>query len=181
MRTITFTLDSSSIAKAIREVRDYAQEVEDNTKRLREMVAERIAWSASNGFRTAMVGDIVGVISGGKMYRAESPPSDVSVTVTHNGNVSVIFADGKEAVFIEYGAGVYNNGAAGTSPHPWGAQFGYFIGSYGKGHGQRKVWGYRDGAGNIVLTRGTPAAMPMFRGMTEAISVIDDLAREVFG
>ena len=181
MRTITFTLDPKSISRAIREVKDYAQEVEEKTKRLREMVAERIAWSASNGFRTAITGDIVGMLFEGKVYKTEPPPNDVTVTVTHNGDVSIVFAEGQQAVFIEYGAGVYNNGAAGTSPHPWGAQFGYFIGSYGKGHGKRKVWGYVDDARGVVLTHGTPAAMPLFRGMTEAINVIDDLAREVFG
>ena len=181
MRTISFTLDPDSIDDAIRQVREYAAEIEAKTEQLRKMIAERIHWSASEGFRTAVTSDVIGVLVDKKVYSAEPYESDVTVTITHSGDVSVIFAEGKDAVFIEYGAGVYHNGAAGSSPHPWGEQYGYFIGSYGKGHGQRRAWGFRDETGKVVLTHGTPAAMPMFRGMTEAIGTIREMAQEVFG
>lgn len=172
MRTISFTLDTKSIDRAIRDVEKYRDELPQKLARLREMIAERVAWSASRGFSTALVADVV---------KGSAPPSDVQVTVEHKDRVSVVFAEGEQAVFIEYGAGVYNNGAAGSSPHPWGAEFGYFIGGYGQGKGKRKAWGYYDGSGNAVITHGTPAAMPMYHGLQDAIRVIDDLIGEVFG
>lgn len=172
MKTISFALDKASIGKAISEIRQYADEVKQGTELLRQKVAERVGWSAAHGFSTALVGDVV---------RGAPPANDVHVTVEHGDSVSVVFAEGDQAVFIEYGAGVYNNGAAGSSPHPWGAQFGYYIGGYGQGKGKRQTWGYYDESGKLVLTHGTPAAMPMYNGLEDAKRVIEDLAREVFG
>lgn len=172
MKTISFTLDTASINKAIKELRKYTEEVQQKTQLLREKIAERIAWSAAHGFNSALVADTFGGTS--------ASPSSVQVTVEHGNHISIVFAEGDQAIFIEYGAGVYNNGAAGTSPHPWGAQQGYLIGEYGQGKGQRKGWGYMDG-GQLVLTHGTPAAMPMYHGLQDAIRVIDDLIGEVFG
>ena len=176
MKTISFTLDKASIDKAIREVRQYEEEVKEKTELLRKKVAERIQWSASQGFSTAVVSDVF----------KGTPPStnDVTVTVTHGDHISIVIADGEQAVFIEYGAGVYHNGGQGmigSSPHPW-VQNGvetrpFFIGMYGHGKGARN-------AGNIdrdTVTHGTPAAMPMYRGYMEAKNALDEIAREVFG
>lgn len=172
IKTIRLSLDRASIDRAIREVREYADEVKQKTELLRQKVAMRIAWSASHGFSTALVGDVI---------KGTAPVNDVHVTITHDDGVSIVFAEGEQAVFVEYGAGVYNNGAAGNSPHPWGAQFGYYIGGYGQGKGKRKTWGYYDESGSIVLTHGTPAAMPMYRGFMEAKNALDEMVREVFG
>lgn len=173
-KRIRFSLSGSSIGKAIDELKAYEQSVHDKTRRLQELIAERVAWSASQGFSTSIASDI---FTGG-----EATHGNVTVQVENNGNVSVVFASGDEAVFIEFGAGVYYNGAAGSSPHPKGAEFGFLIGEYGKKQGRKNVWALpgstRD---NPILTHGTPAAMPMYRGAQEARSVIMELAREVFG
>lgn len=42
-------------------------------------------------------------------------------------------------LFIEFGAGIHYNGSAGSSPHPKGNEFGYTIGSYGKGLGKKII------------------------------------------
>lgn len=179
--TIAFTLDSKSIENAIRELEAFKKDFEQKCVRLRQLIGERIAWSASHGFRSALVGDFVGRVERGGTVPVEPPPSNVQVSVRHDGDVTIVFADGEEAVFIEFGAGVYNNGAAGTSPHPWGAENGFLIGSYGKGFGRRRIWGYRNENGEVILTHGTPAAMPMYHGMMDAIRVMNDLVKEVFG
>ena len=168
-KTISFSLDVGSIDKAIAEVIAYRDEFQRKVDRLRQLVAERIAWSASRGFSTALVSDVV---------FGTGNESDVEVTVEDNGDVTTVIADGNEALFIEFGAGVFNNGPVGTSPHPWGT---YTIGSYGKGNGAKNAWGYRNADGTITVTRGTPAAMPMYRGMQDAINVFDSLVQEVFG
>lgn len=168
MKTITMTLDVASIDRAIAELERYRNEFPARIRRLREMIAERIRWRAEIGFSTAMVNDMVD---------GEDPRgNDVTVDVTHQENLSVVFTHGTQAVFIEFGAGVYHNGPVGTSPHPWGVALGYTIGGYGNHKGQYDVWRTPNGG----WTYGTPAEMPMYRGMTEAVRAIEDMVREVF-
>jgi len=172
-KTIQLTLTEESINKAIREVNAYASGLPEKAARLGQLVAERVAWSASSGFSSAVADDI---FTGG-----DRPSADVSVDITEEGNLFIVIASGKDAVFIEFGAGVYYNGAPGSSPHPKGAENGFLIGQYGKGYGKRNVWALpgstRD---NPILTHGTPAAMPMYHGAEQAVAVIADLAKEVF-
>lgn len=183
MKTISFTLDPESVEAAIQELNRFQKEFGDKLEKLRIMVAERIQWSAQQGFSNAIVSDVV--------RGSYVPSNDVKVTVSHNGDVSVVIAEGSQAVFIEYGAGVYHNGGigmVGQSPHPW-VQDGtetrpFFIGMYGDGKGARDAWGFYNGGkskSNLVITRGTPAAMPMYRGWMEAVNAIGDMVREVFG
>ena len=173
-KTITVELGVKSINAAIKQMTTYINRIKSKTAELGEMIAERVAWSASQGFSTAIADDI---FTGG-----DRPTGDVTVSIEQNGNVCVVIADGSDAVFIEFGAGVYYNGAAGTSPHPKGAENGFLIGEYGKGQGKRRVWALPESTTeNPILTHGTPAAMPMYRGVQDAISVIGELAGEVFG
>lgn len=169
MATISFSLDVASIDSAIAELERYRTQFEANCHRLRQMIAERIRWNAQNGFNVAHGNDII--------YGSWVNDNRVSVTVTEGDNVSVVIADGPEAIFIEFGAGVYHNGPAGDSPHPWGLEFGYGIGTYGKGKGTRNAWNITSG----VVTRGTPADMPMYRGAEEAFRALGEMVREVFG
>lgn len=184
-KVITFSLDKSSIENAIEEVNQYRDEFQRKCRELREKIAERIRWSAEKGFRTAMVSDTFLRITGKKKERVKEPLSPVmnaavEVQISHDDSMSVIFTDDKEAMFIEFGAGVYYNGAPGDSPHPWGVEKGYVIGAYGHGNGVKNVWGYYDG-NSVVLTHGTPAVMPMYRGAEEAIRAMSEIVREVFG
>lgn len=186
MKKITFTLDSRSISQAIKELEKYRDGLRNKCTELRKRVAEKIQWSAQNGFNTAMVSDTFLRVEG-KNRSTEQPivGSNVKVEVTHGDDVSIVFTEGEEAIFIEFGAGVYHNGAAGDSPNPWGIEMGYVIGAYPGEHGVpsygvRGSWGYKDGNG-VVITHGTPAAMPMYRGAEEAVRTIGELIREVFG
>ena len=173
-RTITFDVFSpSSIDAAIIELDDYIRHVEYKTDELRERVAYFIAKDASAVFNTAIAEDDMheGVITG-----------SVDVTVENQGdNLTLVIANGTDAVFMEFGAGVYYNGAVGSSPNPWGADLGFTIGSYGKGNGRKEVWAYYDGDGNIHLTHGTPASMPLYKAVQSVSKYIVNIAREVFG
>lgn len=92
-----------------------------------------------------------------------------------------LILQGKEVLFIEFGAGVYYNGAAGATPHPKGQEFGFTIGSYGSGNGQKKVWGYYNESGDLVLTRGVEATMPMYKAEQEIVDKYIAIAKKVFG
>ena len=81
---------------------------------------------------------------------------------------------------VEFGAGVYHNGSPGSSPHPHGAELGMTIGGFGKGNGKKEVWGFYEN-GELKLSRGTPARMPMALAITTVCNDIQSIAKEVFG
>lgn len=172
-RTITIDIfDPASIDAAVREIREYGKWVQRKTDELRERIAYFIAKDASAVFNTAVAEDDMreGVITG-----------NVEVSVEPQGdNTTVIIASGKDAVFMEFGAGVYYNGAVGSSPNPLGTALGFTIGSYGKGNGRKEVWAYDGGDGQIHLTHGTPASMPLYKAVQSVSRDIARIAREVF-
>lgn len=176
MRTLEATLSSKSLQKLIDELEAYRKSLDHKADVLRQRVAEMIRWSAEAGFSTALTTDI--------FTGAEPPPSDVQVNVEDDGDVTLVIASGEEAVFIEFGAGIYYNGGEGMigkSPHEWGEEKGFLIGEYGKGHGKKNVWALPGSThDNPILTHGTPAAMPMYHGVQEVLTILEDLAKEVF-
>ena len=93
---------------------------------------------------------------------------------------ATLVVTGRELLFIEFGAGVSFNTEKGSSPHKKGEEFGFTIGSYGKGYGSRKVWGYYNDNGDLVLTRGVKAEMPMYYADIAMIQSVVEVARSVF-
>ena len=171
-KVISVSLSESGIEKAIQELLAYKQEIIRKTELLRQKVAARLADEARSGFNGAIVDDLTG---------KNSPRlADVNVTVDNQDNVSVVVAEGEDAVWVEFGSGVYHNGSVGSSPHPKGAELGFTIGGYGKGNGKKEIWGFYED-GELRLTHGTPARMPMSQAMNTIINDIVSIAREVFG
>ncbi len=170
-RTITIELSEQGIDKAIRELANYKRAFLKKVDILREKVAERLADEARKGFAGAVVDDLI---------RGEQRYAQVDVSVDKRGSVMAVVANGEDAVWVEFGAGVYHNGSPGTSPHPHGVELGMTIGSFGKGNGKREVWGFYED-GELRLTRGTPARMPMARAVTTVCNEISQIAKEVFG
>ena len=178
-KVINVTLDSASIDAAVKEIREYAERVRRKTDELRERIAEMISNQAQAGFNTSIADSGFMVING----NAVDDTRFGGVTVSHSQqgeNTTVIITDGKDAAFIEFGAGVYFNGAVGSSPNPWGIELGYTIGSFGLGNGSKNVWGYRGDDGEIHLTHGAPASMPLYRAVQSVTRDIEKIAREVF-
>lgn len=170
-KTIRFNLSPSGIGRAISELKAYKQEIRRKTEIFQKRFAHEVANLAQSGFDASYLD---------YHLDGETTPASVSVDVSNAGNTCFVTANGEDAVWIEFGAGVYYNGNAGSSPNPWGEKLGYTIGSYGKGQGKRKVWGYyRDG--ELILTHGTPATMPMYNALKQACDNIWSIAREVFG
>lgn len=171
-KKITIGLSEQDIDRALREMAQYKTEFLQKVELLREKVADRLAVEAQSGFTGAVVDDL---IKRGQKF------ADVKVSVDNRANLSVVVANGEDAVWVEFGAGVYHNGSPGSSPHPNGAELGFTIGSFGKGNGKKEAWGYYDEDGELKLTRGTPATMPMYRAVQTVCNDIQNIAREVFG
>ena len=173
-KKIQMTLDPDSIQAAIDKLEEYKRSLNDKAQQIRQKVAETIAWSAESGFNGAVVDDIL-TVNG---VPAAAREAHVTVDVNNQGDVTVVIAHGQDAVFVEFGAGVYHNGSVGTSPNPYGQDLGFTIGSYGV-HGKQNVWYYKSDEG-LVRTHGTPAAMPMYDGVQLAVRQLESIAKEVF-
>lgn len=169
-KVIKFGLSVREIDRAMKELEQYKQDLIRKTELLRERIAERIADQSRSGFAGAIVDDL---LKGGQRT------AEVTVSVEVRDNVSVIIAQGEDAIWAEFGAGVYHNGSAGSSPHPNGAELGFTIGGYGKGMGKKETWGFYED-GELRLTHGAPAVMPMYNAVKTVCAEIADIAREVF-
>lgn len=170
-KTITITLGASSIDRAIKELNTRKTRLVKKCDKLRQRIAEELAVEAQRGFASAVVDDLM---KGG----GHAP--DVTVSVQERGNMTVVIAGGKDAIWCEFGSGVYHNTPVGTSPHPKGKEFGFTIGSYGLGRGSRKAWGFYEG-GDLKLTHGTQAQMPMYKAVQALCERVEQIVKEVFG
>jgi hypothetical protein len=156
-------LDTQDINRAINDLKRFKQEFLKREKRLLEGLAEIGLREASVRFTTAMYDGI----------------NDVSVSLNTTSDGYVIVADGKAVAFIEFGAGVYHNT---SEPYPNPRPNGIVgIGEYGKGRGKRKAWGYKNENDELVITRGNPAAMPMWYASEEIKNSVLRVVKEVFG
>ena len=173
-KVIKFGLSPREIRSAIDAVEQYKENFQRKVDTYRKRVAEEIAVYASAYFDNSIMDDVIG---------GTPRTPDVEVEWKDDGKIAVVVARGKDAVWCEFGSGVYHNGSVGSSPHPKGGDLGFTIGSYGEGKGQQKVWGYYTDPENktgLVLTHGTPASMPMYNAAQEVLRKSVEIAREVF-
>ena len=176
-KVIKIGLNTKDLDRAIKEIDKYKVDFLKKVDIFRERVAKEITDLAQAGFNSAMIDD---VLPGYGSSRSAS----VKVNFDSVGNITIVVAVGEDAIWVEFGAGVYHNGSVGSSPHPQGTKLGYTIGSYGKGYGKGNVWGYYtdpDGKTGLVLTHGTPATMPMYNAMKTVSAKVINIAKEVFG
>lgn len=177
-KVISIGLNAKDINRAIREVNKFKQDFKEKVDTYRKRIAEEIAVNAQSIFNSSVINDVV---MGGSPHSA-----DVVVSVREDGNITVIVAEGEDAVWCEFGAGVYHNGSAGSSPNPFSenvVDVDVTIGSYGKGYGKRTAWGYYpdgDTTQEVVITRGTKATMPMYNAAQEVARRAVQIAKEVF-
>lgn len=168
-----------SINAAIVQLDNYAKWVQTKADELRERLGDLIQAKAQPVFNASIADSRFEVIDGNSVDETEF--GHVEVYVISSQDLTVVFADGEDAVFMEFGAGVYYNGAVGGSPNPLGANLGFTIGSYGKGNGAKETWGYYGEDGELHLTHGTPASMPLYRALQSVKQDIVQIAKEVFG
>ena len=179
-KVIKLTLNTTDINKAIRELEQYEQEFQKKVDAYRQRIAEEIEKMVSINFGGAILEDVIGTIVDNKLVPGGSPRKpEVTVDVSHDGDISIVVAKGEDAIWCEFGAGVYHNGAAGSSPHPYGKDLSLTIGSYGFGRGKQTSWGYSKD-GKVFITRGTPASMPMYNAVQDVTKRAIEIAREVF-
>ena len=163
MKTIVVDLnDENGIKNAIKDLRQYRNGIKSKALKLIDRMLRVGEEYAINSVAHIDTGETLSSIKG---YR--------------NGTKGVIVAGGN-AIWIEFGTGVKNNGSVGGSPHPKGGELGMSIGTYGQGHGaDPNGWWYFDGA-EIKHTYGIKANMFMYKTALELQRVAPELAKEVF-
>lgn len=162
-KVIRMSLSTKDIAQVIKELKAYRDSIERMEKQFLEELANIGLNEARVGFTTAMYDGV--------------NDSDVTLETIENGYR--IVAKGEAVAFIEFGAGVYHNP---TEPYPKARPDGIVgIGEYGKGYGKRQAWGYKDESGELHITHGNPAAMPMWHASEEMRNSILKIAKKVFG
>ena len=154
MRVTVNSLDPSSFLKAAKKVRAYENRVASNNREfLKDLALEGIMEAS------ARLGD--------EYVAPDYVKPQLSTLNPHvmngksKGDMSITLRlQGKQAVFVEFGAGIFYNGGKGMigdSPHPYGVELGFTIGDYGLHLGRNETWSY---GGHV--THGTPAAMPLY-------------------
>jgi hypothetical protein len=162
-KVIKMSLSTKSIAQAIAELKKYQASLESKKQQLLEELANIGLHEATVRFTTAMY----------------DGTNDTDVTLESIENGYRIKAKGTAVFFIEFGAGVHHNP---SEPYPKSRPEGIVgIGEYGKGYGKRQAWGFKDESGELVITHGNPAAMPMWHASEEMRNSILKIARRVFG
>ena len=176
-RVFQSSLSVKGIDNLIKQLKDYQNQLNRKTEQLVKKLAEAgIPVIDSNMAKATFTVDSKGIQSG------SDPEHYTYVKINTFGDYAeaTLVVEGNELLFIEFGSGVYHNTPVGTSPHPKGGELGYVIGAYGKGHGVQKVWGYYDDDGNLILTHGTEATMPVYKAGLEIREKFLRIAREVF-
>ena len=177
-RIITVTLShQSSIENAIKEMEKYRDELMDRNvlfiKRLQEIgvtaARERLATGQGDSDRNASF-----ILS----FTTDYGEAKGRITITSNPKVDEEGRTFYPHLAWEFGAGIYfNNGNA----NPKASEFGLGVGTFpDQKNAYRDSWWYKDEFGNLHLSQGTQATMPMYNASLEIIKNIELIAREVF-
>ena len=178
-KVISVHLSDEGIDAAIKEIKAYKRYLVGHMQRLITAMCKE-----GESYAIAHVGHY------------DTGATEQSIHGYRSGNKGVIVAGGN-AVWIEFGTGVYWNGFPNSSPHPRGAMNGMIIGEYGKQHGLQQGWFFptTDPRYEIVkqnadgtethtgygYTHGIQATMFMWNTAKELQRKFPELARQVFG
>lgn len=168
-RTISCTLSEKSLRQAMGQLKQYQERLDNRNK----IFVTRLAQLG-----IPIVHENVTMAQGD----SDKPYNTYIRVVSLKGySEAKLVLQGRQVSFIEFGAGVHYNGAAGSSPHPKGGNLGYTIGSYGAGHGADDYWYYVDDSGVSHRSYGTKATMPLYKASVYMRRKIRRIAKEVFG
>lgn len=172
------TLSAESIRDLQKQLQEYKTELNGKCDRfVLELAESGIPVLESNISQAGFKYDSNGIESGSDTEHNTYVKVDSLIGMSK----ATLVVEGREILFIEFGAGVSYNGSVGSSPHPKGEENGFLIGTYGMGHGSQKVWGYYADTGELIMTHGTKATMPMYKASLHIRDEVVRIAKRVFG
>ena len=161
---IDIDLSADSFLSAAKQLRDYADSLQGKSEQLVQWAGEMGLENAANSLGHVDTGETVGSLD----FKREGAKGTISV--------------GGNAVWIEFGTGVYRNGSVGSYPHPKAQELGmYAIGTYGYGYGANpEGWFYRGADGKKHFTQGIQCNPFMYNAAQDIRRELLDMAKEVF-
>lgn len=170
-----------SIEKAVKALEEYKKELTNKGELFCRKLAEIGVQAAQMTLATKGSGDSSRNASFDVSFVVEGDTVKATLTITSTPHV---LKDGRvyyPHLGWEFGAGIYyNNGNANPLASKAGAKVG--VGTFpGQRHAFHDAWYYRDDAGNLRLSKGTEATMPMYTATIEMMNSIETIAMEVFG
>lgn len=171
-KNIKCELDQTSLDKAMKELTDYKNSINDKLRQLVTLLLQDgIEVAKASLASTVGDSDVAGTVADGFI-------------VDSSGDIvkAIVFLSGKDVLFIEFGAGIaYNTG----QQHPLAGQFGYGIGTYPSKHPPNRAmegrWVYgHDENGKPLWSNGTGASMPMYHAAENMRNKAIMRAMEVF-
>lgn len=146
-------LDTDSLDRAIKEIREYRESFNDKLKAFFNALLEDGRNVAQSRLQSTLGDSVEGVIT---VEMLDAGSDTLTAVITLMGN---------DALFIEFGAGIaYNTGMQ----HPYASEFGYGVGTYPSANPPNKAinpgyWYYREeGNEKVVRSIGTQASMPIY-------------------
>ena len=164
-KVIKCKLDSASIGQAIKELQDYRKGLEDKVRQLVESLASD-GVEVAKAWIMASQGD------------SEKPSAGYTVDSAGDITKAYITMQGKDVLFIEFGAGIHYNG--NDTPHA--SEFGYGVGTYNPSSDNAfnpDGWYYWTGT-ERVHSYGTEGTYPMYHAAENARNTAIKKAIEIF-
>lgn len=169
MKTVHIeAFDKKSVDNAILELKSVKKEWQRKANLCSEMIAAALADEIQKNLDAINVTDDMLDVKHHLQLPLRSEMNAIAV-----GNKVVI--SGVEIVFVEFGSGIYHNPNA-DNPLSESVSFTTQIGSYGKGQGNQTYWFVR----HNVISRGTPAYMPIYRAIETIAVIAPTMIRTVF-
>lgn len=171
-KNIKCELDQTSLDKAMKELTDYKNSINDKLRQLVTLLLQDgIEVAKASLASTVGDSDVAGTVADGFI-------------VDSSGDIvkAIVFLSGKDVLFIEFGAGIYyNNGNA----HPKASALGYGVGTYPSEHPPNRAinpgyWWYKGDDDAKHLSLGTMASMPMYHAAENMRNKAIMRAMEVF-
>lgn len=174
MKTIHIDLlDKDSIKSAVAELREVRRDWEKKANEAAKEVCREIAMQIQANLEyVAFTDDMINVKTH-EIIQKKEPMGVWDLTETKNGCKVTI--RGKDIVFVEFGAGAhYNHG--NENPLSESVSFSTEIGSFGKGQGVNDYWF----VAHNLISKGTPAYMPIYRAILAVKPEVPTIVRKVF-
>ena len=170
--------EKNSIDQAIKELEKYRDSLISKNEIFIKRLAEIGVIAAETRLATGE-GDSDRGCRFSMLIQSNEGVAEGQITITSTPHI-----DKKGRVFYphlawEFGAGIYyNNGNA----NPLASKMGMGVGTFpDQKFAFNDSWWYEDDNGDLHLSKGTQATMPMYNASKEIIQQIETIAREVFG
>lgn len=173
-KQITMNLSTSSVQNAIKELRQYQQDLNRKCEAFCQRLTELGKITAEARVNESPLGKYITITTDIQPEKVGCKAMLIATGVTK----STDYGDVNTLLLIEFGAGIHYN----PTDNPKAGELGFGVGTFpGQTHAFEDGWYYPGDDGEWYYTHGTKATMPMYGASTEMLLNIRKIAKEVFG